>query len=77
MLMHVTVPAALSRIFQVGSISATNNSDLSVSSSCFIENEGLIDGVVFLDSQSQFSINTGNFASGNIARLGTCVAPFR
>lgn len=77
MLMHVTVPAALSRIFQVGSISATNNSDLSVSSSCFIENEGLIDGVVFLDSQSQFSINTGNFASGNIARLGTCVDAFQ
>ena len=29
-----------------------------------------------MDSLSQLSINTGNFASGNIARLGTCVDAF-
>lgn len=67
-----TILSLANRFFQVGPISSSNNSDLSVSSSCFIDNDNLIEGAVFLDASSHLSTNDGNFASGTTARFGPC-----
>jgi len=62
---------------RIGPISATNKTDLSVTSSCFMENEVLIAGVLFLDATSRLSINDGNYAQGNIVRLQSCTNAFQ
>jgi hypothetical protein len=61
---------------RLGAIGATQGSEVGISSSCFIDNEALLEGIIVLDASSNITRNVQNFGKDNGAILGACVTVF-
>ena len=61
---------------RLGSVGATMKSDIHIASSCFVNNDALLDGIVMIDATSNITQNVHNFGEENNSIFGNCTAVF-
>ena len=52
-------------VAEAGVISATSGATVAIASSCFVENESALPGIVFLSSGAELKLNENNFGANN------------